>query len=69
MELFSPSFRETAWQIIKSGKKILGTIILNSHPWADEIKSYPDVNLITVTRDNNKKILKEIVGWLGTSGD
>ena len=69
MELYSPRFGETVWQIIKSGKKILGTIMLNSHPWVDEIKSYPNVNIITVTRDNNERILEEIKGWLETSGD
>ena len=69
MELFSANFREAILQIINSGKKVLGTIMLNANPWADAIKRHPQVNLITVTRDNHHLVLERLQSWLrATSG-
>ncbi len=64
MELFSAQFREAVSQIINSGKKVLGTIMLNPNPWADAIKCQPQVNLITVTRDSYRQVLAELWHWL-----
>ena len=64
MELFSANFREAVSQMIGSGKRILGTIMLNPHPWADAIKRQPQVNVITVTRANHRQVLEELVRWL-----
>ena len=64
MELFSDNFREAILQIIDSGKRVLGTIMLNPNPWADAIKRQPQVNLITVTRDNHQWVLEELLHWL-----
>ncbi len=64
MELFSANFREAVLQIINSGRKVLGTIMLNPHPWADDIKRNPQVNLITVTRANHHQVLEELLRWL-----
>ena len=66
MEIFSPSFREAVSQAVGSGKRVLGTIMLGPHPWADAIKQQPQVNLIAVTRDNHKQVLNELSGWLKT---
>jgi len=64
MELFSAKFREAVSQIIDSGKRMLGTIMFNPNPWADSIKRQPQVELITVTRDNNQQILNKLLHWL-----
>ena len=64
MELFSPRFREVVSQVITSGKKVLGTIMLNPNPFADAIKRQPNVNLITVTRDNYELVLDELLRWV-----
>ncbi|MFC2006052.1 NTPase [Chloroflexota bacterium] len=64
MELFSAEFRETVSQMIDNGKRILGTIMLNPNPWADAIKRQPQVNLVTVTRDNYQQVLEELINWL-----
>ena len=64
MELFSAKFREAVSQVIDSGKRILGTIMFNPNPWADAIKSQPQVNLITVTRDNYSQVLEGLLHWL-----
>jgi nucleoside-triphosphatase len=64
MELFSAHFQEAVSQIIDSGKKVLGTIMLVPNPWADAIKLKPQVNLVKVTRANHPKILEELHHWL-----
>jgi nucleoside-triphosphatase len=64
MELFSTKFRQAVLDIIDSGKRLLGTIMLSPNPWADAIKRKPQVNLLTVTRDNHPEVLEELLGWL-----
>ena len=64
MELFSVNFREAVLRIIDSGKRILGTIMLNPNPWADAIKRKSQVNLVEVTRTNHQQVLEELINWL-----
>ncbi len=64
MELFSDNFRQAISQIIDSGKRVLGTIMLNPNPWADAIKLKPQVNLVEVTRANHQEVLEELHRWL-----
>jgi nucleoside-triphosphatase len=64
MELFSPRFRETVLKAIDSGKKVLGTIMLNPHPFADQIKHRPEVKVVELRRDNQQQVLNEITDWL-----
>ena len=66
MELFSANFRESIIEIIDSGKKVLGTIMLNSDPWADAVKRRPGVNLIEVSRANHNQVLAALKDWLNT---
>lgn len=65
MELFSANFREAIGQIMGSGKRVLGTVMLNPNPFADDIKRQPQVKLLTVTRDNHEPVLAELKEWLG----
>jgi nucleoside-triphosphatase len=67
LELFSAAFREVVLQVIDSGKRVLGTIMLNPNPWADAIKRRPQVNLLTVNRANRREVLEELSGWLETA--
>ena len=69
MELFSEAFRQVVLEALESGKKVLGTIMLKSHPWADEIKRRPDVNLVWLTRDNRQQVLIQTRSWLREMGD
>jgi nucleoside-triphosphatase len=66
MELFSALFYETVIHLIDSGKRMLGTIMLNPHPRADAIKSKPQLDLITLTRANYNQVLTGIKHWLNT---
>ena len=67
MELLSTNFRKTVSQIISSGKTVLGTVMFDSNPWADAIKSQSQVNLVTVTRDNYQQTLDDLRRWLRTA--
>jgi nucleoside-triphosphatase len=64
MELFSAAFRQAVWEALQSPKKILGTIMLSPHPWADQIKQHPKVSVLQVSRSNHRQVLTEVVGWL-----
>jgi nucleoside-triphosphatase THEP1 len=45
-------------------KKVLGTIMLNPHPFADEIKRRPEVEVLLVTRDNRTEVMRKVLNWL-----
>jgi nucleoside-triphosphatase len=64
MELFSPGFKEAVLKAIDSGKKLLGTIMLSPHPFADDVKRRAEVKVVEVTRNNHEPILREINHWL-----
>ena len=64
MELFSANFREAVLRIIDSGKRVLGTIMLNSNPWADTIKLKPQVKVVAITQANYHQVLKDLLEWL-----
>ena len=69
MELFSPKFREAVLKSINSGKKVLGTVMLNPHPFADQIKKHPQVEVVHVSRANHDRVLNKILNWLNLSTD
>jgi nucleoside-triphosphatase len=64
MELLSPQFKEAVTQALNSGKRVLGTIMLDRHPFADEIKRRPEVEVLLVTRDNRPEVMKTVLDWL-----
>jgi nucleoside-triphosphatase len=64
MELFSEQFKSAVLEIIESGKKVLGTIMLKPDPWADKIKQKQMVQLITLTRNNRQEVLSLVQEWL-----
>lgn len=66
MELVSMAFRDAVLEAFDSGKKVLGTIMLASHPWADRIKADSRVQLITLTKANYLEVLAEVESWLRT---
>ena len=67
MELLSLQFQEVVLQAIQSGKKILGTIMFTSHPFADEVKRRPEVRTLVVSEASRNEVLNEILAWLETA--
>lgn len=64
MELLSKKFKTTVLEIIEIGKKSLGTIMLKSDPWADMIKKKPQVQIITLNRNNRQEVRDKIMVWI-----
>ena len=64
MELVSSRFKEAVRQAIDGRKKVLGTIMLNPHPFADEIKRHPGVETLLVTGDNRAEVRDRVLDWL-----
>lgn len=60
----SEGFEAKFVEVLASGQRILGTVMLNSSPFADAIKCQPRVNLITVGRENYQQVLAELLDWL-----
>jgi nucleoside-triphosphatase len=66
MELLSPQFKEAVTQAMNSGQRVLGTIMLNHHPFADEIKRHPEAEVLLVTRDNHAEVMKKILDHIAS---
>lgn len=64
MELLSPNFKRTVLEALNSGKRVLGTIMLAPHTWADEVKRNPSVTTVTVTRKNRDEVFESMLNWL-----
>ncbi|MFP4641107.1 MAG: NTPase [Chloroflexota bacterium] len=67
MELFSESFRKAVMEAVESGKPLLGTIMLKSHPWADKLKELNGVEIITVDKDNHEDVRQWIASWISSA--
>jgi len=57
-------FKKAITQAINSGQKVLGTIMLNPHPCADEIKRRPEVETLLVTGDSGAEVMRKVSNWL-----
>jgi nucleoside-triphosphatase THEP1 len=57
-------FKKAITQAINSGQKVLGTIMLNPHPCADEIKRRPEAEVLLVTGDSGAEVTKKGLHWL-----
>jgi nucleoside-triphosphatase THEP1 len=38
--------------------------MLNPHPFADQIKRHPEVEVLLVTRENRTEVIKKVLNWL-----
>jgi len=45
-------------------KRVLGTIMLNPHPFADEIKRRPEVEALLLIRDNRTEVMNNVLNGL-----
>lgn len=69
MELLSSSFRDALTEALDSGKRLLGTITLQPHPFADSIKHDPRVQVVLVSRPARQSVLREVTQWLQAQAD
>jgi len=64
MELLSSSFRQAVLAALKSGQKVLGTIMASYHPFADSIKQHPEVELLELNRDGREEIKIKVLSFV-----
>lgn len=64
MELFSLRFQAILFDVLKSPRPLLGTIMLKTHPVADSIKVLPGVRLQRLTPTNHEEVAHAILGDL-----
>jgi nucleoside-triphosphatase len=66
MELLSAAFRAAVLHAVQGPKTVAGTILWQSHPWADALRRTPGVSVITVTLANRDTLLNLIMQLLAT---
>jgi len=67
MELYSQAFRDAAMAAVGSGKPVLGTIMLASHPWADAVRTRANVRVFLIdpsSRHSAAGLILERLRWL-----
>lgn len=64
MELLSDAFRAAVLLALQSPKSVVGTILWQSHPWADALRRMPGVSVMTVTQANRETLLDTITQQL-----
>lgn len=67
MELKSEAFKEVVLAAIESGKKVLGTVMLVTHPWADRIKADERVQLVHLSRQEYSRVREEVRRWMSAA--
>jgi nucleoside-triphosphatase len=64
MELLSPAFRDVLPEVLESGKRLLGTIMLQPHPFADQIKRDARVQVLLLTKASRRQAFDQVTEWL-----
>jgi len=64
MECISPLFREVVVECLNSEKNVLATIRYRSQPFTDEVKQFPNTELLLLTRENYYNIKMRVKKWL-----
>lgn len=67
MELLSQAFQQAVWDAITGPSCVLGTILAKPHPWADLIKTLPQVTLIEVTLTNRDGLADHVIALLSAT--
>ena len=64
MELLSPAFREVLLEALDSERRLVGTVMLQPHPFADQVKHDPRVEVLLVSKANRDQLLDKVTNWL-----
>ena len=66
MELQSSVFKDAVVEALNSEKRLVGTIMLQPHPFADQIKRDARVQVLLVSKANRQQVLNKVTEWLQT---
>lgn len=64
MELASALFCQTVLDILAGESPVIGAIVERPHPFADRVKAYPGVQVMTITLANRNELPEQIVADL-----
>lgn len=64
MELLSPLFREVVLEALESPIPVLGTIMLRPAPFADYIKTRPEVTIFPISRRDRSETVQAVLNRL-----
>ena len=64
MKLLSPAFREVLLEALNSERRLVGTVMLQPHPFADKVKHDPRVEVLLVSKANRDQVLDKVTNWL-----
>ena len=68
MELASPVFREAVGRLFERDVAVVATVHAFRHPFADQLKDRPDVELLRVTEGNRSELPALLAARLGVLG-
>lgn len=69
MQLFSEDYKKLLLELLKSDKKIIGTIFMNPYEWLDDFKKQEQVELIEITLENRDTLPLDLVERLTTDDE
>ncbi len=65
MECFSGKFVDAVRRLLKSDRSVLATVAEKGSGLIQEVKSYPGVELLHLTRENRDEVTRQVAGyWL-----
>jgi nucleoside-triphosphatase len=67
MECFSEKFVEAIRRLLKSDKSVLATVAQKGSGLIQEVKSYPGVELLHLTRENRDEVTQQVADRLASS--
>ncbi len=65
MELFSEAFRRSVPQAVEGSNPVLGTVMRGTHPWVDELRRRPEVEVLVITGENRDGMADRVWRWIG----
>ncbi len=67
MECFSDKFAAAIHRLLKSDKSVLATVAQKGPGLIQQVKSYPDVELLHLTRENRDEVTQQVADRLASS--
>lgn len=64
MELFCESFKEAVSDAVEAKNPVLAAVMSGTHPWVDDLKAKPGVELWRVTVANRDALAEQASEWL-----
>lgn len=61
MELLSDAFRAAVLDALDADVPFLGSVVARSHPFTNQLKDRPDIELIRLGRENRDRITAEVL--------